>query len=104
MESGQAFSTLSRLDPKSQRAVRSFPSRLFLCTSLLLSIAFLDRWPCHNAIGAFHLVCSTSALIAMVVALARREQLRGPFLTFWDESLAFSALSLLMVFVWRETG
>jgi hypothetical protein len=104
MESERAFSKPSRLDPKSRRAVRNFLSRLLFCTALLLSIACFDRWPYRNVIAMFHLACSTFALAAMVAALLRREKPSGSFLTLWDESLAFAALSLLMLFVWRETG
>ena len=104
MERDRARRVSAGLDPKSRQALRSFLIRLLLCVWMLALVASLNRWPCHVAIGMFHLMCTVSALSAVGVALFRREKLQQTALTLWDESLAFTALSLLMLFIWRETG
>jgi hypothetical protein len=92
------------LDPKSQTVLRSFLIRLLVCVWMLALIANLNRWPFRVAIGILHLMCAIAALSAMAVALFRLERPDRTALTLWDESLAFAGLSLLMLFIWRETG
>jgi hypothetical protein len=92
------------LDPKSRRVLRRFLIRLLLCVWMLALVASPNRWPYRVAIGMFHLMCTVSALGAIGAALFRREKLNQTSLTLWEESLAFAALSLLMLFIWRETG
>lgn len=40
----------------------------------------------------------------MAAALLRREKPQAATLDLWDKSLAFSALSLLALFLWRQAG
>jgi hypothetical protein len=95
---------LTRLDPRSRVALRNFLIRLSLCAWVLVLTACLNKWSCRQAIAVFHLMCVVSAPSAMVFALLRREKPYQTTLNLWDESLAFSALSLLALFIWRETG
>lgn len=94
----------ARLDTRSQRVLRSFLVRLSLSAWFLLLFASLYRWQYWQAVGVFHLMCAVSALCAMTLASIRRERPQDATLNLWDESLAFSALSLLAQFLWRMAG
>jgi len=95
---------LSRLDIRSRQVVRNFLFRLSLNAWMVVLVAGLGKWPYQRALGAFHLTCAASAMVAMTVALFRGEKPSDISLNLWDESLAFSALGLLALFVWRELG
>ncbi len=94
----------ARLDTRSRRVLRNFLVRLSLSAWVLLLFASLHRWQYRQAVGVFHLMCAVSALCAMTVALIRREKPQDATLNLWDEGLAFSALSLLALFLWRLAG
>ena len=95
---------LARLDIRSRTALRSFLIRLSLSAWVLLLFSSLHRWQYRQAIGIFHLMCAVSALCALAVAVIRREKPQDMTLNLWDESLAFTALSLLTFFLWRQAG
>lgn len=103
-ESRSGSSMFARLDIQSRTVLRNFLIRLSLSAWVLLLFAGIHRWPYRQAVGIFHLMCAVSALCAMAVALLRREKPQAATLNLWDESLAFSALSLLALFVWRQAG
>jgi hypothetical protein len=71
---------------------------------VLLLFAGFHKWPYRHVLGMFHLMCAVSALSAVVAALLRREKPQAATLNLWDESLAFTALSLLALFLWRQAG
>lgn len=95
---------LSRLDPRSQRVVRNFLVRLSLYLWMLAFTARLGKWSYQQALDVSHLTCAMSALIAMALALFRGEKPAGVSLNLWDESLAFTALSLLALAILRKTS
>lgn len=95
---------LSRLDIHSRQVVRNFLFRLSLNVWMVVLVAELGKCPYPRAFGVFHATCAASAMIAMTVALFRGEKPMDTFLNLWDESLAFSALGLLALFIWREVS
>jgi hypothetical protein len=88
-------SMLSRLDPRSRAVLDGFARRLCLAVWLALLSCYIQRWPYQHALGLFQLMCTTAAFGAMALALWKHEHLRSRTLTFWDEGMAFNALSLL---------
>jgi hypothetical protein len=86
---------LSRLDSRSRAVLNGFTRRLCLAVWLPLLSCYIQRWSYQNALGLFQLICTAAAIGAMGLALWKHEHLRSRTLTFWDEGLAFNALSLL---------
>jgi hypothetical protein len=90
------LSMFSRLDSRSRAILNGFARRLCLAVGMVLMFSVIQRWPYQYALGLFQLMCMAAAACAMGLALLRRETVKAPTLTLWDEGLAFNALSLLM--------
>lgn len=89
------WSMLSRLDSRSRSVLDAFARRLCLAVWLALLSCYIQRWSYQHALGLFQLMCTAAAFGAMVLALWKHEHLKSRTLTFWDEGMAFNALSLL---------
>ncbi len=89
------WSMLSRLDSRSRAVLDGFARRLCLAVWLALLSCYIQRWPYQDALGLFQLMCTAAAFGAMALALWKHEHLKSRTLTFWDEGMAFNALSLL---------
>jgi hypothetical protein len=89
------WSMLSRLDSRSRAVLDGFARRLCLAVWLALLSCYIQRWPYQHTLGLFQLMCTAAAFGAMALALWKHEHLKSRTLTFWDEGMAFNALSLL---------
>jgi hypothetical protein len=84
-----------RLDPRSRAIIWGFTRRLCLTAWLAMIACVVRHWPYQSVLGLFQVMCTMAAIFAMVLALWCRDTWRARTLTFWDEGMAFNALSLL---------